>query len=317
MKKINEIFFAKEGEKGITSSSANYLANIATELLESFNNNIRNISFIDKNVSVVGSDSKLLASKGITLDKFENIPVAIDEAAKLYAFVAYIREAIKAKEDEISTAKKYSFNQWLIDNDITLEEYPEQPIRPIIPEQVTQDDVLENWSIAERNLYWQYEAVASTYGKLIHKDGAINIARDNMKQMLANPVTTLGSGRDTTVYYYSESVPEENVEKTFLELQNTYRIAEKSLNSLKYRIKEEMNALTLEREVEYKASLDEYKKNLFEFNKKVEEIDNNKAELQGKYREYLTELVNKTSKLKIVIPNALTGIFNKLDSVGK
>lgn len=78
-----------------------------------------------------------------------------------------------------------------------------------------------------------------------------------------------------------------------------------------------MNALTLEREIEYKANLEEYKKNLFEFNKKVEEIDNNKAELQGKYREYLTELVNKTSKLKIVIPNALTGIFHKLDSLGK
>ena len=317
MKKINEIFFAKEGEKGITSSSANYLANMATELLESFNNNMRNLSFIDKKVSIVGSDSAILASKGIELKKFEDIPIAIDEASKLYAFIAYIREAIKAKEDEIATARKYSFNDWLTDNNITLEEYPEMLTKPRLPEVVTESDVLEKWSIAERNLYWQYEAVASTYGKLIHKDGAINIARDDMKTMLANPVVTTGQGRDTTVYYYSESLSEDKVESTFLELQNTYRIAEKSLNSLKYKIKEEMNALTLEREIEYKANLEEYKKNLFEFNKKVEEINNNKAELQGKYREYLTELVNKTSKLKIVIPNALTGIFHKLDSLGK
>lgn len=110
MKKINEIFFAKEGEKGVTSSSANYLANMATELLESFNNNMRNLSFIDKKVSIVGSDSAILASKGIELKKFEGIPIAIDEASKLYAFIAYIKEAIKAKEDEIATARKYSFN---------------------------------------------------------------------------------------------------------------------------------------------------------------------------------------------------------------
>ena len=48
------VFFAKEGEKGITRTSAAHLCALATGVKEEAESFLNNISFINESISIVG-----------------------------------------------------------------------------------------------------------------------------------------------------------------------------------------------------------------------------------------------------------------------
>ena len=63
MKKVNEVFY---GEHGLTSTSANHLANIAQEKIVSNEAQLKNLNFVTTTVDIVGSpaDSGKVINKG-------------------------------------------------------------------------------------------------------------------------------------------------------------------------------------------------------------------------------------------------------------
>ena len=64
MQKINEVFF---GKHGITSTSANHLANIAKELIADNEAKLKNITFVTTTIDIVGSTaSDKTISRGYT-----------------------------------------------------------------------------------------------------------------------------------------------------------------------------------------------------------------------------------------------------------
>ena len=56
MKKVNEVFF---GNHGLTSTSANHLANIAKEKIVSNEAKLKNLNFVTTTVDIVGSEPRL------------------------------------------------------------------------------------------------------------------------------------------------------------------------------------------------------------------------------------------------------------------
>lgn len=371
MRKINEIFFAGENEKGLTSSSANYLANMAGEQVAATSSLLEECNFIDTEIAIIGHQDRILSNKGMSTETFNKIPDLIKRHGLLKAFAAWIREAIKAKDQELKDAKEYSKEQWIKDQNIQIpemqelpeypekpqvEDYPEkpkQPDQPESPKEVKETDVLETWTIKDRNRYFEIEAMAATYGKILHQTGAFNVARDSMHVKVASPVKSTISGRDTIVEYYAPSIPVEEVDGLFNKLQDLYRSNEKELNAMKFRIKEEMEKETQRRQSEFREQLQAYKaqvKNwevqMDEWKKVRDEVDlrNRKAteeynsmvdsirkecqsiratysaklgEIQSQFESYQSDLINKVSKLKIRIPESLLGIFHELDSLGK
>lgn len=371
MRKINEIFFAGENEKGLTSSSANHLANMSTELIAQSASTLEEVKFIDTEIAIIGHQDRILSGKGITPERFNRITELIIRHGKLKSFNAWIREAIKAKEVEIKDAESYSKATWISDFGIEipklpelpkdtdspeLEQYPdkpEKPTEPVTPVKVTEIDVLETWSVKDRARYWEVEAMAATYGRLIHKDGSINTARDQLHSKVASPIEAEGTGRETIVKYYSPSIPVEEVDNLFNSLQNEYRSLERELNSMKYRIREEMEKLTQERErqyrelvVLYELEVNNWNEAMNDWRKEKDAIDlrnesliqqwnseiakireeretikaTHKAALMkidSEFNSYKSDLRNKASKLKIRIPESLLGIFHELDSLGK
>ena len=51
---MNTIYFAKKGEKGLSSTHANHLANLAKEMQEEAINRINNVKFYETHVSIIG-----------------------------------------------------------------------------------------------------------------------------------------------------------------------------------------------------------------------------------------------------------------------
>jgi len=371
MRKVNAIHFSVENEKGLTQSSANFLANMSSEQVARDDQLLMKINFVDTKIAIIGHQDQILSEKGITEEDFNKIPELIEKIGKLKAFSAWIRESIKAKDIELKDAKSYAKSQWIAELGIVIPEMPElptppekpelqvypekpaEPREPALPNPVTEDDIKETWTVKERARYWEVEAMASTYGKLIHQDGAINIARDTLHERVAGPVKAEGSGRETVVEYYAPSIPVEKVDALFNMLQDRYRSYEKELNSMKFRLKESMEKLTQERQAAYRESIKAYNAAMEEWNNQMvawraeaDKIDLTNLKLteqyqvacdehrkqvrliksahqmelqkiQSDFESYQSNLVNEVSKLKIRIPESLLGIFHELDSLGK
>lgn len=62
MKEINRVFF---GEKGITSTSANHLANLAKECMESNRRALEGVGFITSTVRLLSGGQASILTEGI------------------------------------------------------------------------------------------------------------------------------------------------------------------------------------------------------------------------------------------------------------
>ena len=134
--KKDEIFFA---ENGLTTTSANHIANIAKEKYQVLMKKLTGLDFYDsKVVSLMGSSEALL-SEGIT--DLSNIKKDLLDIAKLKSLIAWLREAIKAKEVLRKEALSSTYN--LV-----------KPILPLEEDPITEEDVIGSWSIKKRNRYY-------------------------------------------------------------------------------------------------------------------------------------------------------------------
>lgn len=289
---MNSVFLGKEG---LTSTSANYLANLAKEQSKVITQKLDSIRFINKTVELIsGSEAKWLIrgwSSVSSLDK------DLKQLSNLMAFCAWVREAIKEKDALTSKVAQ-----------MTLEEYTalvnkSMPVRPVVPKTVETKDIIKEMSIKERNEYYTLEAFAATFGQYIHPEGAISCAREELLQRLEEPNEVSGSGRDLVIYGYTNSLPLNEVEHCFVSLQNQYREYERRLNAIKASIKEEVNKRNLKSERDYATFLQEYNSAI--------------SELTQEMSIYVQEQTREIANLKIVIPDKLRDTYEYLNSLGK
>ena len=277
---------------GITSTSANHLANLAKEHIKSNEAQLANLKLFNSTVELINGESKIL-SKGVTT--LSNLKQLIEEIGAMNSFCAWVREAIKTKEELLSKAKNLTTEGY---EALSGMPYPKSVESPTL---VTEDDIIDEMTIKERDSYLSLEAFASVYGKYIHPEGAISEARNDYYYRLNNPTETRGTGRDLLIYNYEPSVERKEVEEVFNKLQGAHREFEKRLNSIKFKIKEEVTRRNLEKQQEYQKSLAEHALELKTFKSSMDK--------------YVLEMCNKISSLKIVIPEQLKSTFEYLNSL--
>jgi hypothetical protein len=266
---------------------------------------LNNVRFFNTSVAVIGSSSKQVMSTGNTnLDFIAN---DLQQLAEMNAFCAWVREAIKEKENQQRIYSNYSIENWAKLHGIT---FPEAPQHPEEPEYITEQLVMESWNASKRNKYLQLEAFAATYGKYIHPDGSYNKARKNAYTALNTPITKEGAGRDMILYYREPSVNINDVDALFITMQSQYREYEKQLNQMKAEIKETVNDLTVKAQ-------DRFKKDLAVYKAKYEEYDTIMSELRSDFITWKTNQLEAISKYKIYIPESLVSIFKTLKEVAK
>ena len=247
---MNNVYFANEG---MTSTTANYYANIAKEYQNAATERLNSVKFFKTSVAVIGSTEKQLMAHGVTSLDF--IPSDLDLLASLNAFCAWVREAIKEKEAQIYAVNRMTLTEWAEKFEYTLPKLPSLPddLTPI-----SEKDVMDSWDINKRNKYLRLEAFAATFGKYIHQDGAYSKARKKAHHALNTPITSEGSGRDMVLYYTEESVDIAAVDAMFMTLQEQYRSYEKELNQMKAELKEAVNELSRKAYDQHQIALDAY-----------------------------------------------------------
>lgn len=278
------------GPNGLTSTSANHIANLAKEAYEKLEAKLNTTSFIKETIQIIGSTAettvKLSQAGLITL-----APGVLKEICEYKSLIAWLREAIKEKENLFKANKL-----WISD------EYAEHMNnRPQCEAYLTEQDVIESWTIAEQEEYLSLETVCAVVGKYIHPNGPLSKAKTELSNKINRPVSTECSGRDTIIRRYYPECTEEEVNNLFFNLQKRHREYQARLNGIKHKID-----MTLREDVQKKDEA--FKKAIQEYNNKAEElIVADRLTREEKHKEI--------EALKIVIPNNLKSIYDKLTSM--
>lgn len=288
MKEINRVFF---GEKGITSTSANHLANLAKECMESNRRALEGVGFITSTVRLLNGGEAAILTEGRNEQYLSSVPELLKEIAEMNTFCAWMREAIKAKDEELSLIDNANLCDYF-------EDLPETPERGIM---WNEKDAIATFSIAERMEYYSLEAEAATLGKFIHPDKPFSVARTDMMKCMVQPNKLVGEGVNAMMYHFVPSISSDLVEDYYMQLQQKHRNVEGALNKYKYRIKKLVEEHNLELERKYRDA---------------REVYNMTMQTKGtEFRAWQIEERSKIAALKIVIPEALTKTYEKLKAL--
>ena len=289
----NSVFF---GEKGLTSTSAQHIKDMAGHMNKNLKEQLNGIRFVMEEAKLFGSQSKELLVKGwdaAQLDQVENI---LDTIAQAQSLQAWLGEAIKVKNTLSLHIQSYNFKTWMVDNGLEL------PSTNFV-ELLTEAEWLNSLDIKTRNRYLTLQTTCAVYGQFIHPKMPMDKAKKYLQTRLNEPVEVVGSGRDSLIYYFTPSVSQSKVDEVYYQLQAKHRAAQAELNKLKH---------------EYELAADAYKQKYIDAN---EEILSQRQLLQDKYlsqykQEHL-EMSEKIRGLKIQIPDHLKDIYNTVNNLGK
>lgn len=294
-------FFANsdenKNERGITSTAATHLSELATEIIAGCKAKLESTSFVNGYVDIVGSPNEVgkQVEIGYATHQLAEFNYLVAKIAEMHSFCAWMREAVKTKERMMDEISNVSLNDWAEAENITL---PKMPMREA---ELTEQDIIKNLSVAERCEYYSLEAKAAAYGKFIHPDEPFSVARRRLQEILSKPITTQGEGSSLLIYRYEGSVDEEDVEKVYLQLQSEHRDAEKKLNQIKTSIKKKLNLAKAEQTEAYKNKLVEYQ--------------SESQKINADFSSWQRREIENISSLKIIVPNDLQATFDNLSKL--
>lgn len=283
---MENVFF---GENGLTSTSANFIANQAKEYVESLKEYLSTTNFLDSTIELIGSGTKTLSKKGFSTDEVTGIEEVLNAIVSAYSLIAWLREALKAKENIGKQLRGMDMQDWAKENNIALPKYPEEVVK--LPE----EKVISEWSVKDRNRYLTAQTFCSVYGKYIHPDGDFSRARKEFLNKRFNSIEYTECGSNTIIHRYTTTVKQETIESTFKDLQNKWRENQAIVNSYKHKIDTTIQDDYVKRIAEYRN----------EYNKVYEELNSYRAQ----FKEYIENKTKEASALKIIIPNDLRAIY--------
>ena len=284
---MENVFF---GENGLTSTSANFIANQAKEQVESLKEYLDTTSFMDSTMELIGSNQETVTHKGFSDDEVKNVSETLDAIVSACSLIAWLREALKAKAKLEVECTKYTIEKWAKDNGIDL------PKSVGSIDELTEEDVISKWSVKDRNKYLTAQTFCSVYGKYIHPDGTFNKARKKLYKKRFDSIEYTECGSNTIIHRYLPSATQQVVDDTFKALQQKWRDSQAIVNSYKHKVELAIQEDYLAKNDEYRAKCEEYK--------------NKYNELNAEYNAYMTKLRAKYSALKIIIPNDLKEIYD-------
>ncbi len=295
---MNNVFF-KDGF--LTSTEAQNICNVANEVIARLAESINSVQFYNTSItSIVSSDNEVCAGRGTT--DITWIQDAIIKIGKYNSLIAWLKEAIKNKEEAIGEISSMSLQEWS-----EYENYP-APKSPSRKATVTREDVIRNLEATELNKYFTLQSKAAAIGKFIHETGSISRAKIMLNKVVAEPSKVSGAGRDTVVYKYTPSVNVNDVDNMFLSLMSEHRNLNAQLNFIKAKAVEEANKQNIANEQEYQKARTAYSKEYNDWLDKTED-------LQSRFNQYRITEKEKISKLKINVPDSLMETYKSIKAL--
>ena len=296
---MNNVFF----ENGfMTSTEAQNICNIAKEAVTNEHERLSAVSFYDTEIASIISPEAFIKTK-ISPNDISWISESLDKIGRYNALNAWLKEAIKAKEEAMAEVDTM---------DVTTLDFYEDYIKPEEPTMCyysfDEEQIMSEWSADKLNRYYTLNSEAAVIGKYIHDSGAIAKARKDLVNKMANPSTVSGQGRETIVFKYIPSVDTEVVEGIYMSLLAKHRKLNAELNSLKAEIKETINKKNIEASIAFRDKHTEWEYKISEYYSLVKQRD-------AKINEYKISEKERISKLKINVPSSLMDTYKEIKAL--
>lgn len=289
-------FFSADGT-GLTSTAANHVANLAKEMISDLEASLAEMRFVTESVSLIGDTTANTLSRGVADADVNTVELKLRQIAEAKSLIAWLREAIKAKEKMGKEAETLSREDYLKEKGL------EEPKKPELLTQITEADYWAKQPVEDRCQYYTLEAFAATLGQAIHPGGSFADARKELQTKSKQPHEAHGTGRDTLIHAFIPSVEGQVVEDTYFHLQSEYRRVQGELNALRHKCIVQMCETNQAIRIKIRQNRRAY--------------EAMQAELNNEYDDYISSLCKEIEELKIIIPKSLQRIYQTVTSLGK
>ena len=224
---FNDIYF---GEEGMTSTSANHVSAMANVMVQDIKNRLMGLRLYKISIRVIGDEAVTVGAVNNTLP---DIADGVKQICKANALIAWLREAVKERENAQNYIQNMTLDDWMKKQGI---EKPASPQPPTMPRINFQDyaTILETGlTVKEYNRFLELNSALAVYGEMIHEKGLLTRQKAELQRIRQNPTEVKESGRDTIITQYTvdENI-DADLDKLYIHLQSEYRQLQAEKNGI-------------------------------------------------------------------------------------
>ena len=297
---FNDIYF---GEEGMTSTSAQHVSAMANVMVQDVKQHLMGLRLYEKSIRVIGDVECKVEEVNNTLPE---ISEGVKQICKANALIAWLREAVKEREQAQQYIQEMTLDKWMELQGI---EKPASPVPPMMPKINFQDykTILDTGlTVKEYNRFVELNSALAVYGEMIHDKGLLTRQKNELARILQNPTEVKESGRDTIITTYKVDVNVSvDIDKLYTELQSEYRKLQAEKNGIEAKFSNLAMAYQTRKMEEWKAAKSQYDRDLTRVNSEL-------VGIQTQMQEWKKQRLEELAALKIIIPNDLKALYKSL-----
>ena len=297
---FNDIYF---GEEGMTSTSAQHVSAMANVMVQDIKQHLMGLRLYEKSIRVIGDVECKVETVNNTLPEIAD---GVKQICKANALIAWLREAVKEREQAQQYIQDMTLDKWMELQGI---EKPASPVPPMMPKINFQDykTILDTGlTVKEYNRFVELNSALAVYGEMIHDKGLLTRQKNELARILQNPTEVKESGRDTIITTYKVDVNVSvDIDKLYTELQSEYRKLQAEKNGIEAKFSNLAMDYQTRKMEEWKAAKAQYDRDLTRVNSEL-------VGIQTQMQEWKKQRLEELAALKIIIPNDLKALYKSL-----
>ena len=297
---FNDIYF---GEEGMTSTSANHVSAMANVMVQDIKNRLMGLRLYEKSIRVIGDAEVTVETVNNTLPE---IAESVKRICKANALIAWLREAVKEREQAQKYVSDMSLDDWMKKQGIEKPVSPEPPQMTRINFQDYKTILDTGLSVKEYNRFVELNSALAVYGEMIHEKGLLTRQKSELARIMQNPTEVKESGRDTIITTYKVDVNiSADIDNLYTELQSEYRKLQAEKNGIEAKFSNLAMDYQTRKNDEWKAANAQYDRDLQKVNSEL-------VGIQTRMKEWKKQRLEELAALKIIIPDALKPLYKEL-----
>ena len=298
---FNDIYFTTE--EGMTSTSAQHVSAMANVMVQDIKQHIMGLRLYEKSIRVIGDAEVTVETVNNTLPE---IAESVKRLCKANALIAWLREAVKEREQAQKYVSDMSLDDWMKKQGIEKPAVPQPPQMPRINFQ-DYDTILDTGlTVKEYNRFVELNSALAVYGEMIHEKGLLTRQKSELARIMQNPTEVKESGRDTIITTYKVDVNiGVDLDKLYTELQSEYR----KLQAEKNGIEAKFSNLAMDYQTR---KMDEWKAAKAQYDRDLQKVNSELVGIQTQMNDWKKQRLEELAALKIIIPDALKPLYKEL-----
>ena len=298
---FNDIYFTTE--EGMTSTSAQHVSAMANVMVQDIKQHIMGLRLYEKSIRVIGDAEVTVETVNNTLPEIAD---SVKRICKANALIAWLREAVKEREQAQKYVSDMSLDDWMKKQGIEKPAVPQPPQMPRINFQDYNTILDTGLTVKEYNRFVELNSALAVYGEMIHEKGLLTRQKAELARIMQNPTEVKESGRDTIITTYKVDVNiSADIDNLYTELQSEYRKLQAEKNGIEAKFSNLAMDYQTRKNDEWKAAKAQYDRDLQKVNSEL-------VGIQTQMQEWKKQRLEELAALKIIIPDALKPLYKEL-----